>query len=201
MRDTAPVSSTIRCDGCGREVSSEHLRERVTRLEWASRFRPIHITTLFLAPAPPAVLEDAFYSPEDSSGAGGSGELLEDLLDASGASGEVESRQAALTFFQRAGFYFAEAVECPVPPTDRFPEVLARLTPTVIRRVRHSYRPQSVVLLSDRLGPLAAALGSAGLDAKLLLLDSKPISLPSSDAAARARFRSQVQTLLKLTTV
>ena len=201
MRDTAPASATIRCDGCGREVSSEHLRERIARLEWASRFRPIHITTLLLAPSPSEALADAFYSPDDLPGKGSSRSLLEDLLEAGGASGEAESRLAALQSFQNGGFYFAEAVECPVPATDRFSDVLARLAPTVIRRIRHSYRPQSLILLSDELAPLAAALEGAGLDTRLLLLDSKPVSLPGADAQARARFRSQVQNLLKLAAV
>jgi hypothetical protein len=201
MRDTAPVSTTIRCDGCGREVSTEHIRQRITRLEWASRFRPIHITTLFLAPAPSAALADAFYSPEELPGNVSSHTLFGDLLEASGGNGNAESRQAALGRFQHGGFYFAEAVECPVAPEEGFPEILSRLTPTVIRRIRHSYRPQSVILLSDELAPLAAALAGAGLDARLLLLDAKPVPLPGADGESRSRFRNRVQDLLKLTIV
>lgn len=201
MPDTPFVPDTIRCDGCGREVSPAHLRERIARLEWASRFRPIRITTLFLAPAPPDALGDSFYSPENSPCDGGSHALREDLLEASGAAQEAETRQAALARFRNAGFYFAEAVECPVSSADDFPGVFQPLMPTLVRRIRHSYRPQSLVLLSEELAPLALALDGAGVDARPLLLGSKPVPLPTAEAQARARFRGQVQSLLKLANV
>src|SRR5271170_1398857 len=51
------------CDGCGAPADEAHLRQRIERLEMATRFRPIHIQTLLLADSPPSRVEDYFYRP------------------------------------------------------------------------------------------------------------------------------------------
>ena len=48
-----PPNREIVCDGCGRPATPEHIHERLARLEWATRFRPIHIQLLVLISAPP----------------------------------------------------------------------------------------------------------------------------------------------------
>src|ERR1700676_1293099 len=58
--------SPIRCDGCGLPASPDHIRARVERLEWSTRFRPIHIDMLFGALEPMSRPEDDFYRPPES---------------------------------------------------------------------------------------------------------------------------------------
>lgn len=198
MAATEAAVRPIYCDGCTLEATVEHLRRRIARLEWSSRFRPIHISTLILTPAPPQALEDHFYYPSGLPHDPGRRALLEDLLAACGVAASGESKEATLRKFQHAGFFVAEAVECPVDPeagTD-FDTLLSRLTPTLARRIRYSYRPKSVLLLSKRLSGVARALAGSP-EAKLLLQGGEPIALADpSDAADRERFREQVRGLL-----
>ena len=49
------------CDGCGATVDDAHIRDRIERLEMATRYRPIHIQVLILDAAPPVRPEDYFY--------------------------------------------------------------------------------------------------------------------------------------------
>ncbi len=197
MSATQAGLRTIYCDGCTVEASPEHLRRRIARLEWASRYRPIHITTLILAPAPPAAIEDFFYAPEGKPGEPGALAFYEDLLAACGIAGAAESREKALGMFQHAGFFLAEAVECPVEEGTDFDALVARLTPTVLRRVRFSYRPKSVLVLSNRLAGVAKALSEAETGAEVLLWDGAPVALAdAADAEARKRFRDKVSALL-----
>ena len=51
------------CDGCGAQVDEAHIRQRIERLELATRFRPIHIQVLLLDAAPPAETRRLFLSP------------------------------------------------------------------------------------------------------------------------------------------
>lgn len=191
--------ASIHCDGCGVEASPEHLRRRIVRLEWASRFRPIHVTTLILAPAPPAATEDYFYAPEGLPRDAGALALYEDLLAACGVAGAAQDREKALGMFQHGGFFLADAVECPVDggPGIDLDSLVARLTPTVVRRVRYSYRPKSVLVLSERLAGVAKALGEAATGADLLLWEGAPVAIADAgDSAGRDRFRGQVRELL-----
>ncbi|MDE3137437.1 MAG: hypothetical protein KGL59_12745 [Acidobacteriota bacterium] len=194
---TAGGVRTIHCDGCTVEASPEHLRQRIARLEWGSRFRPIHIGTLFLAPAPPAALEDFFYAPEGVPREPDALAFYEDLLAACGIAGAAEGREKALGAFQHQGFFLAEAVECPVEDGGELDSLILRLTPTILRRVRFSYRPKSVLVLSERLAGVASALRGAGSEAEVLLWEGAPVALAGAgDAAGRERFRTQLKQLL-----
>src|ERR1700741_2123689 len=51
------------CDGCGAPADEAHIRQRIERLEMATRFRPLHIQKLLLADSPPSRIEDYFYRP------------------------------------------------------------------------------------------------------------------------------------------
>jgi hypothetical protein len=197
MSATQAAVRPIHCDGCTLEATAEHLRRRIARLEWASRFRPIHISTLILSAAPPANLEDHFYYPNALPVAPAERALCEDLLAACGIDPQTGNREAALRKFQHEGFFVAQAVECPVGPeagTD-LDSLLSRLMPTLARRVCYSYRPKSVLLLSQRLNGVAQALGN-GIEAKLLL-DGAPVAVADpADAGAREHFREQVRRAL-----
>ncbi len=49
------------CDSCGAQVDDAHIRQRIERLELATRFRPVHISVLLIDAAPPVRFEDYFY--------------------------------------------------------------------------------------------------------------------------------------------
>src|SRR6202030_4740136 len=57
------VPTLLPCDGCGQLASAEHIARRLQRLEWATRFRPIHIQALLLAAAVPDADSEFLYSP------------------------------------------------------------------------------------------------------------------------------------------
>ena len=189
----------IHCDGCTLEAAPEHLRRRIARLEWASRFRPIRIATLFVMPAPAASVEDFFYFPEGKPHHPAALALFEDVLESCGVNLQAVSREAALAKFQQQGCFLTEAIECPLDPAAEagLDALIERLTPTIVRRIRSSYRPKSVLLLSERLAGLAKSLANAGLETEPLLWQGGPVACPeASDAQSRRRFRDQVSTLL-----
>jgi hypothetical protein len=163
-------------------------------LEWASRYRPVHIAMLVLAPAPPAALEDYFYAPEALPREPGALAFYEDLLAACGFTAGGERKEDPLAKFQHAGLFLADAVECPVAEgaEEDLDSLIARLTPTVVRRVQFSYRPKSAVVLSERLAGVTRALGEAGIKVEAL-----PVAIArAEDLAGRERFRAQVRGLV-----
>src|ERR1700720_4661740 len=104
------------CDGCGAQVDEGHIRSRIERLEHATRFRPIHIQVLFLAAAPPQQPEDDFYRATTSTKRSAASQMFFDEITKSlgRKPSDPADEEATLTEFQRAGFYLAYAVECPV---------------------------------------------------------------------------------------
>ena len=190
----------IYCDGCGQEASGEHLRRRNFRLELASRFRPVRINTLILTPEPPVEVEDFFYCPEGWPKDPQARALQEVLLESCGISlSGAKSRESALRDFQQKGFYWAGCVECPtgLSGDEEFDALARQMGPTLDRRIRYSYRPRSILLISERLIGVAKALGQAKLEAWLLVRDGSPLRLPQlGENATRGRFRADVEALL-----
>ncbi|HXT72356.1 MAG TPA: hypothetical protein VN785_00750 [Candidatus Angelobacter sp.] len=170
-----PVNREIRCDGCGVVATPEHLRRRVERLELATRFRPIHIDTLILQPAPSPRVEDYFYRPAHSreERSTSSQAFFDAILSAAGINvAENKSEETLLTEFQRAGFFLTECCECPVETGGISSEDLAvRMAPSLLRRVRFSYKPKHILILSSELAPLIPLFRQAGLAENLLLRD------------------------------
>lgn len=198
MSATQAAVEPILCDGCTRQATPEHLRRRIARLEWASRFRPIHVSTLFLMPAPPVTQEDYFYHPSELPKEGTARAMFEDVLAACGVRSASGDKEAALREFQHKGFFMAEAIECSIEPEEEagFGDLLSGLMPTLERRIRHSYRPKSVLLVSDRLRGVAKTLPGR-VDAEVLLWEEEPVALANAaDNSDRGRFRSQVASLL-----
>jgi hypothetical protein len=184
------TSQPTLCDGCGLPASPEHIRQRLARLEAATRFRPIHIGVLFLIPSPPEGPD--FYDP--SPRPLGARELLLDALgiaapsEAPGGDGAaaIESR---LSDFQRRGFYFASLSECPLPESAAS-QALSRLGPTLLKRIQFSYKPKSVVLLSGALAPLLPMLAAAGQGIRVLP-QGTPLAWPRrGDLSGEAAFRA-----------
>src|SRR5437773_9910485 len=93
-------SIALRCDGCGQTASSEHIARRLQRLEWTTRYRPVHINTLVLGAFSPQEESDFLYAP--------SGEFHGEaalLLDALGISTVGKAAGVVPAEFQRAGFF------------------------------------------------------------------------------------------------
>src|SRR6202142_172501 len=84
-------------DGCGLEASSEHIARRLRRLEWTTRYRPVHIGTLLLAGISPQADQDFLYAAQFKGEAG-------QLLEAVGISTTGKSAEVVLSEFQRGGF-------------------------------------------------------------------------------------------------
>ena len=177
-----PVNREIRCDGCGVVATPEHLRRRVERLELATRFRPIHIDTLILYPAPPERVEDYFYRPAHSRDerSPSSRAFFDGVLAAARINpDDGKSEETLLAEFQRAGFFVTESCECPVEDGGTSSADLpVRMAPSVLRRMQFSYKPKHILVLSRELAPLIPIFRQAGLGENLLLRDGKPIDIP-----------------------
>src|ERR1700689_1043208 len=64
--DFSPARMTttdiLLCDGCGQPASSEHIAKRLQRLEWTTRYRPLHIGTVLLGAFAPADDAEFLYA-------------------------------------------------------------------------------------------------------------------------------------------
>lgn len=193
-------TNPIYCDGCGQQASAEHLRLRNARLELASRFRPVRIKTLIVTPEPPREIEDFVYFPQGWPKDPQVRSLQESVLECCGMMPSGASdRESALRDFQQKGYFWADWVECPtgLSGDEAFDALARRMTPTLERRLRYSYRPESILLISERLLGVAAALGQAKLEARLLMRDGRPVPVPDlTKNSLRTRFQTDVRSLL-----
>jgi hypothetical protein len=180
-------TANLPCDGCGLSASPLHLADRVRRLELATRFRPVHIGVLFVAFAPSVRPEDDFYAPSESQ------EFfvpfLEGLDIASPANStltDADSHSASssrLAEFQRRGYFLAHLSECPIPAGEEAPAAtIARLAPTLIRRIRFNYKPKQIVPIGQELAPLVEALRAAGIGGVLTSADGQILPDPVAGA-------------------
>lgn len=164
------------CDGCGQEASSEHIAGRLKRLEWATRYRPVHIQTLFLGTASPETDEEFLYSLRDEF----QGEAAA-LLEAAGVSRTGKSRDAVLMEFQRRGCFLAYVLECPLEQSTNsghgISNLLTQRTAAVATRIRRSLKPKRVTLLGSRMETLAQKWLSGELGCPLLLNNGRPYDL------------------------
>jgi hypothetical protein len=179
-----------------------HLRLRYERLEWATKFRPIHIGVLLLSDAPPPRREDYFYRAGKSERSGHQRIFFEELLGAAGIpTAEAAVEESALAEFQHRGFFLAEACECPLeelaaaagedPHHFLRAPYLRKFAPTVVKRIQFSYKPKKIVPIGNDSGELVLALRDAGLGERLVLENGRPIFDPSlGDPAGSAEFRT-----------
>jgi len=159
------------CDGCGQAVGPEHIARRLKRLEIMTRYRPIHVQTLFLGAFPPAADGEYLYTAKTGF-AGNGAEILRALgLDCSGRPVE-----ATLAEFQRRGYVLAHVVECAEENGSNASqrEALEKGLPAAITRIRRSLKPRRVVLLGGELAEFVPELRVANLDAALVLRDGAP---------------------------
>ncbi len=178
------------CDGCGLPASPQHIAERVRRLEVSTRFRPVHLGILFIALTPALRPEDDFYGPPESR------EFFDPFLEALeihppvsttasvNTSGAPGADLARLAEFQRRGFFLAYLSECPIlGNAEPIASTIARLGPTLIRRIRFNYKPKQIAPLGPELSPLIEMLRPAGLGPVLTL--DQGLALPTPRAGER----------------
>jgi hypothetical protein len=172
------------CDGCGAQVDDAHIRQRIERLELATRFRPVHISVLLIDAAPPARREDYFYraaaSPSDRSSAGR--EYFDALTSSAGVDAHAQpNEETALAEFQRRGFFLIGAIECALANPVDTPMAIEQVAPALLRRVNISYKPKSIAMLSAATQPLVAAFQRSDWAARLILHDGKPFDGPARE--------------------
>lgn len=171
------------CDGCGQPATPEHTVRRLRRLEWATRWRPIHIGTLLLGA----------HSPEDDGAflyAGKFGGEGARVLEAVGLRAEGRAAETVLAEFQRGGYFLTHVLECPLEDDEirrhSVEALLQRRLPAVTARIRRSLKPKRIALISTQLASVASNLSAAQLGCLVVPGDGLAFGLDSSSAAEEA---------------
>jgi hypothetical protein len=165
------------CDGCGQPASTEHIARRLRRLEWTTRYRPVHISTLLLGAFPPEEDSEFLYASNNPF----RGEAAR-VLDAMGVPHANRPAEAVLADFQRRGFLLTHIMECPLETVsnDGAPipdQLLEKRVSAVFSRIRRSLKPKQLVLFSDALGPFVNFFAMQDLGCSLVLDNGKPFLL------------------------
>jgi hypothetical protein len=146
-------TSILVCDGCGQAASAEHIARRLQRLEWTTRYRPVHIHTLLLGAFSPPGDRDFLYAPNEEFH--GEAALLLNALGISTAGKAAETVHAE---FQRASFFLTHILECPLSRNagegSEAEGLLANRLQPMATRIRRSLKPKRVVPISQALGPI-----------------------------------------------
>jgi hypothetical protein len=177
------TTNSLACDGCGQPASPEHIARRPQRLEWTTRYRPVHIGTLLLGGFSPIADEEFLYAGKFQGEAG-------QLLEAAGIATAGKSPETILSEFQRGGFFLTHVLECPFEgeKTGALLEFLMlQRASAVVVRIRRSLKPKRVLLFSECLAPLTSRLTSAELGCPVILEAGKPFSLDSSTGSESLR--------------
>lgn len=204
-----PNNTSLRCDGCGQSALPEHIARRLRRLEWATRYRPVHIQSLLLGCFAPSQDAEFLYAP--------GGEFRGEawlLLRAVGMKSEwppfetrgnqkavpataspsgktVEAMQAE---FQAAGFFLTHLLECPLDPEHSGAAATALLRehlPLVASRIRRSLKPKRVILVTEMPQEVVQDILALDLGCEVMLNDGKPFALtPSVKEAEISQFRA-----------
>jgi hypothetical protein len=168
------------CDGCGQPASAEHIAKRLQRLEWTTRYRPVHIGTLFLGAFPPG--EDAEFLYAGSQPFRGEAARV---LEGVGLPHTDKPSQTVLADFQRSGFLLTHVMECPLDTVynneSMIEGLLEKRIAAVFSRIRRSLKPKQLVLFSDELRPLTELFAKEDLGCSLVLDSGKPFLLNEDD--------------------
>lgn len=190
------TSPPLPCDGCGQPASPEHIARRLGRLEWTTRYRPVHIGALLLGGVSPLADGDFLYSGKFE------GEAAR-LLDAVGISAAGKLAETVLREFQRGGFFLTHALECPLEGGGAAPGAREALLmgrgPLVMTRIRRSLKPKRVVLISEMLAPLCGTLSSAELGCPVILDDGHSFGLDSTRPAEAVQHLREALAMHSLT--
>jgi len=176
------------CDGCGQFAPPAHIARRLERLEWASRYRPVHIQTLLLGAVVPAQQGAYLYSESEQY----FGEAVQ-LLQALGISTEGKTRETVLADFQKRGLVLAHVLECPLEGRLSASEIqglLERQLRATLARIRRSMKPKRVLLFSKEMNGLTDKITEVELEIPVLLNDGKAFELADGAGAdGSAAFR------------
>ncbi len=169
----------LRCDGCGQMASPEHIDRRLRRLEWATRYRPVHIQTLLLGAIAPAEDSEFLYSP----GTEFRGEAAL-LLRAVGIPAAGKSVEAIQAEFQRAGYFLTYILECPLDKAlsckADLAKVLTERLPVVASRIRRSLKPRYVTLVTELPESVVENILALDLGRPVIVEQGKPFALSST---------------------
>jgi hypothetical protein len=165
------------CDGCGQPATPEHITRRLQRLEWTTRYRPIHINTLFLGAFSPLTSEEFLYSPGGES----RGEAAV-LLEIAGGSLSGKNVEDLHLEFQRIGYFLTHVLECPLEEGSSAPASLLARVPATVARIRRSLKPKRVVPISGLLGALEREISAGQLGCPVILDGNVPFALGGPDA-------------------
>jgi hypothetical protein len=161
--------ATILCDGCGQPATAEHIARRLKRLENTTRFRPIHVQTLFLGAMSPAEDGDDLYSAQGEFHGEGA-----EILRALGIQTAGRRVEEILAGIQRQGLLFAHLIECGVSDSAARHAAMERRLPSALARIRRSYKPKRLVLVGAELSGFVTAITSASLEAAVILDKGRP---------------------------
>ena len=193
----------LHCDGCGQVGSPEHIARRLRRLEWATRYRPVHIHALLLGGIAPREDAEFLYAPGGEF-RGERGLLLRAVGIASGlpqkaapttalpAEGTVEATHAEL---QAAGLFLTHVLECPLENDQHDAAEASNLLrahlPAVASRIRRSLKPKRVMLVTEMPPEVVQDILALDLGCEVILNDGKPFALTRSVKEPEiARFRA-----------
>lgn len=192
-------SIDLRCDGCGQAASAEHMARRLRRLEWATRYRPVHIHTLLLSAVAPRDDTEFLYAPGDEfRGEAGN------LLRAVGISTQGKAPAEIHGEFQAAGFFLTHLLECPIETAKQqgvcegqtaykapVPTTLLREhLPSVLSRIRRSLKPRRVMLVTEVPPAVVQDIVSSDLGCPIVLDEGRPFQLSAStEAVSLSRFQ------------
>jgi hypothetical protein len=177
------TTTTLFCDGCGQVASPEHITRRLQRLEWMTRYRPVHIGTVLLGAYSPDADSDFLYA--ETAEATGKGRRV---LAAAGISPHGKNKEAILSEFQRGGYLLGYVLECPLDPESRNDAALATLLkarmPAFLARLRRSFQPKRIASISSKLDSFFAGLTEKDLGCALLGDGGKAYAFdgPAADA-------------------
>jgi len=162
------------CDGCGQSASPEHLAARFRRLEWATRFRPLHIQTLLLGAVTPANDAEYIYADaEKFSGEASDVLRVAGILQVAGVDGAGKSPEVLHHELQRTGVFVVHVLECPLEPVleagDGLAQLLAKRVPATLTRIRRSLKPRRVALVGAPLNSAVDSFTAEALGCEVIL--------------------------------
>ena len=176
-------TNSIACDGCGQSATPIHMARRLQRLEWATRYRPVHIGSLLLGGVSPLADEDFLYAGRFEGEAGR-------FLEAAGISRAGKPSEIVLSEFQRGGFFLTHILECPLENGQNgglsCEALIAQRVSYAMVRIRRSLKPKRVVLTSELLVPLLSMLTNAELGCPVVLDGAKPFGMDASNFSETA---------------
>ncbi len=175
-------SNALVCDGCGQAATAEHIARRLQRLEWTTRYRPVHINTLLLGAFSPLRDEEFLYASGGEDGAEFRGQAAQ-ILAAVGISTSGKGREAVHAEFQRAGLFLTHVLECPLKgdlAKGKSAELLAKRLQIVATRIRRSLKPKRVMAVTEELAPVVQHIVALDLGCPVVLDYGKPFRLDGS---------------------